>query len=52
MNCEFCDAPLPNDQAANLALLDHVRTERACNESYQFMIQNLNTSWTKNMSGG
>lgn len=52
MQCEFCDSSLPETDPANLALLQHIQQRQECNEQYGYLIENLNTSWTPNMSGG
>lgn len=52
MRCDFCAQSLPETDPQNLALLDHVRDKRECNEQYNFLLENLRTSWTRNMSGG
>lgn len=52
MHCEFCASSLPETDPENLALLQHIARRPACNEQYGFLIENLNTSWTRNMSGG
>ena len=52
MHCEFCDASLPEVEPENLALLTHVAKAPACNEQFGYMIENLDASWTRAMSGG
>lgn len=52
MLCEFCASPLPTTDPANLALLQHIGEKRECHEQFGYLIENLNTSWTLNMSGG
>ena len=52
MRCEFCESSLPETDPANLALLQHVAQRQECNEQYEYLLENLNTSWTRNMSGG
>ena len=52
MHCEFCDASLPDVEPENLALLQHVAKTPECGEQFGFMIENLNASWTRAMSGG
>lgn len=52
MQCEFCDSALPESDPANIALLQHIARKEACAEQYEFLLENLNTSWTPNMSGG
>lgn len=52
MQCEFCAASLPEVEPENLALLRHVAKAPACNEQFHFMLENLNASWTRAMSGG
>lgn len=52
MECEFCSATLPDVEPENLALLQHVAQAPECNEQLGYLIENLNTSWTKAMSGG
>ena len=52
MRCEFCDARLPDVEPENLALLMHVAKAPACHEQFAFMIENLDASWTRAMSGG
>ena len=52
MHCEFCDAALPDVEPENLALLMHVARTPACNEQFGYMIENLDASWTRAMSGG
>ena len=52
MHCEFCDEALPDVEPENLALLEHVREREDCNEQFGYMLENLDSSWTKNMSGG
>ena len=50
--CEFCASPFDLEEAANLSLLGHVRESPACNQQYEFLLENLRASWTRNMSGG
>lgn len=52
MHCDFCAKPLSESEPANLALLAHVKTSNGCQEQFDFLIENLNTSWTRAMSGG
>lgn len=52
MLCEFCDEQLPTVEPENIALLAHVRAKAYCGEQFDFMIENLNASWTDAMSGG
>lgn len=52
MQCDFCASPLAETQPDNLALLDHLRQRKACNEQYAYLLENLRSSWTLNMSGG
>lgn len=52
MQCDFCAEALPETDPANLALLGHLRERVACNEQYGYLLENLRTSWTRNMSGG
>lgn len=52
MRCEFCNSSLPAVEPENVALLRHVRESRACDQQFQFMLENLRSSWTRNMSGG
>ena len=52
MRCEFCDEALTTSEPENLALLEHVRAKKDCNLQYGFLLSNLRTSWTRNMSGG
>lgn len=52
MHCEFCASNLPETDPENLALLQHITERQECNEQYGYLIENLNTSWTPNMSGG
>lgn len=52
MRCDFCDSKLPDVEPANLALLRHVGERKDCNEQFGYLLENLNTSWTKAMSGG
>lgn len=52
MQCDFCDKTLSEAEPANLALLAHVQRNAACNAQFGYMIENLNTSWTRAMSGG
>lgn len=51
MHCEFCESSLPVAEPANVALLAHVQESRACREQFGYMIENLNASWTRSMSG-
>lgn len=53
MHCEFCESPLPEgEQPENLALLGHVEESEECRQQYGFLLENLRSSWTANMSGG
>jgi hypothetical protein len=52
MHCEFCNKALPDADPENIALLNHVARSEPCAEGYDHLLQNLNTSWTLNMSGG
>lgn len=52
MDCEFCQERLPSVEPENVALLEHVRLSRACRDQFGFLLENLRTSWTRNMSGG
>lgn len=52
MQCEFCDARLPEVEPPNLALLAHVAKTPECRERFGFLLENLNASWTPAMSGG
>lgn len=52
MQCEFCAEQLPGSEPENLALLAHVGESEACNEQFQYLLENLQTSWTPSMSGG
>ncbi|HVM45423.1 MAG TPA: hypothetical protein VM582_05755 [Candidatus Thermoplasmatota archaeon] len=52
MQCEFCDSELPDTDPENLALLAHITQRQDCNERFGYLIENLNASWTRNMSGG
>lgn len=52
MRCEFCDENLPNLEPENLALLQHVQERQDCNEQFGYLLENINGSWTKAMSGG
>lgn len=52
MRCDFCASTLPETDPENLALLDHVAQREDCHEQYGYLIENLNASWTRNMSGG
>lgn len=52
MHCEFCDSALPDVEPENLALLQHVQENEDCNEKFGYMLENLEDSWTKSMSGG
>lgn len=52
MHCEFCEASLPDVEPENLALLQHVSESEACNEQFGYLLENLDRSWTKAMSGG
>lgn len=52
MRCDFCSSSLPDAEPDNLALLQHVKESKACNDQYVFLLENLRTSWTRNMSGG
>lgn len=52
MHCEFCASSLPDTDPENLALLRHIGERQDCNEQYGYLIENLNASWTPNMSGG
>lgn len=51
-NCEFCAAKLPSVEPHNVALLQHVKQNEECNRQYEFLLENLRSSWTVNMSGG
>jgi hypothetical protein len=52
MQCEFCDSELPDVEPENLALLQHVAANEPCHEQFDFLLENLNASWTPAMSGG
>lgn len=52
MNCEFCTSALPETNPENLALLEHIVQSQRCNEQYGYLLENLDASWTRNMSGG
>lgn len=52
MHCEFCTAPLPASEPENLALLRHVSERTDCREQFDFLLENLRSSWTPSMSGG
>jgi len=52
MQCEFCASTLPETDPENLALLQHLAKQQACNEQFGYLLENLNTSWTRAMSGG
>jgi hypothetical protein len=52
MECEFCATTLPETEPENLALLRHLQRSDACEQQFEYLIENLNTSWTRNMSGG
>jgi len=52
MQCEFCDAKLPEVEPDNLALLTHVAKRPECREQLGFLLENVNASWTRAMSGG
>lgn len=51
MRCEFCDTDL-TDEPANVALMSHLGESRACNEQFDLHLENIRSSWTRNMSGG
>lgn len=52
MQCEFCESTLPAEEPANLALLLHVRDSEPCGQQFNYLLENLRASWTRNMSGG
>lgn len=52
MRCDFCSHALPDVEPENLTLLAHLGQNESCNEQYGFLLDNLRTSWTRNMSGG
>lgn len=52
MHCEFCDTTIKSDQPENVALLQHVAANDTCGQQYDYLLQNLRSSWTPNMSGG
>lgn len=52
MNCEFCESQLPDVEPENVALLVHVQERSDCNEKFGYLLENLRSSWTPNMSGG
>ena len=52
MQCEFCDKTLSDAEPENIALLQHVARSAPCAEDYDYLLQNLDASWTLNMSGG
>lgn len=52
MNCEFCDETLAREEPENVALLTHVKDNADCQEQYGYLLENLRSSWTVNMSGG
>ena len=52
MDCEFCHEALPDVEPENLALLTHVAEREACNEQFGYLLENLDASWTRAMSGG
>lgn len=52
MHCEFCNSKLSVAEPENVALLQHVRERKDCNDQFGFMLDNLRSSWTRNMSGG
>lgn len=52
MRCEWCGSALPETEPDNLALLGHVRESRACRDQFGYLLENVNASWTRAMSGG
>ena len=52
MQCEFCASDLPDTDPENLALLQHIAQRQDCNEQFGYLLENLDASWTRNMSGG
>jgi hypothetical protein len=52
MDCEFCNETLPQVEPENMALLLHVQESEPCNEQFEYLLENLRSSWTPNMSGG
>lgn len=52
MHCEFCNTSLSAAEPANVALLQHVGEQQDCREQFGYMLDNLRSSWTRNMSGG
>ena len=52
IHCDFCETALPNEEPANLALIAHIQENQECNEQFNFMLDNLRSSWTRHMSGG
>lgn len=51
-HCEFCETPLGTADPENVALLGHVEASTECGRQYEFLLENLRSSWTSNMSGG
>ncbi len=52
MECEFCHTNLPGSAPENVLLLNHVRANKTCDRDYRFLLENIRSSWTVNMSGG
>ncbi len=50
--CDFCEASLTDAEPQNVALLQHLDRKDDCREQFEYMISNLNSSWTASMSGG
>ena len=51
--CEFCATPLSaTGEPENVALLGHVQQSAECGRQYEYLLDNLRSSWTRNMSGG
>lgn len=52
MHCEFCATELPGREPENLELLMHVQQNAECGQQFNYLLENLRASWTRNMSGG
>ena len=51
--CEFCASPMgAAGEPENVALLGHVAASAECGRQYEYLLDNLRASWTRNMSGG
>lgn len=52
MRCEFCESDIHGEEPENVTLLVHVAASEECQRGYEYLLENLRSSWTPAMSGG